>query len=282
MISSTPTSGSTLISSIIGDPYDVTINLILPENHQVSGTVNSQNLPPGLSLVYQDQNNILSISGTPNGVADIHIVTITVPIINNDTQVVTNEDLQFTIQIYVNNGIDNRAEILMADGTTKEVRYLKRGDWVAGNPQNTIQYRIARLIPLNYPSNFIDDFCRFGINSLAQDSPYKDLIIADMHPIIYGTERKRSVYFKDFTNVSHLVQVVARDILLIDQRGNYSTWNIQFETVGSFVANGMIIQSRHPRSIISPLPQYLYFDQTLYTPEIKNDFDPAYQYPLII
>ena len=61
----------------------------------------------------------------------------------------------------------------------------------------------------------------------------------------------------------------------------YNMWDLQFDTVGSYVANGVTVQSRHPRSYLTPMPKELYFDQNLYTDELKNDYDPAYEFPYV-
>ena len=62
-----------------------------------------------------------------------------------------------------------------------------------------------------------------------------------------------------------------------NQDNEYCIYDLQFENDSSYVANGIMVQSRCPRSEISPLPKELYFDQELYTDEIVWD---TYDHPL--
>jgi len=62
----------------------------------------------------------------------------------------------------------------------------------------------------------------------------------------------------------------------------YQLWDLQFETVGTYVANGVTIQSRNPRSNLTPLSKDLYFDQSLYDGDLIDDFDPANEFPLVL
>ena len=49
------------------------------------------------------------------------------------------------------------------------------------------------------------------------------------------------------------------------EAGKYTVYDLQFESEGSYVANGVTVQSRSPRSEITPLSRELYFNDELYT-----------------
>ena len=48
-------------------------------------------------------------------------------------------------------------------------------------------------------------------------------------------------------------------------------YDIQFENDGSYIANGVQLQSRCPRSQMTPLAKEDYFNQELYTEEVVWD-----------
>ena len=72
------------------------------------------------------------------------------------------------------------------------------------------------------------------------------------------------------------------DILTSDIDGNYYLYDLQFETLGYYYANNVLVQSRSPRSCNTPLMKELYFNQELYSDDRFNDFEPGYEHKLLI
>jgi hypothetical protein len=74
---------------------------------------------------------------------------------------------------------------------------------------------------------------------------------------------------------------VHSDLLPKEETDSYHLFDLQFDQIGSYVANGVTVQSRHPQSFITPLPKELYFDKNLFQNEKKDDNDPNYEFPLV-
>lgn len=172
--------------------------------------------------------------------------------------------------------------ILMSDGSTKMIQDIQRGDYVAGNSNNTISYRVSRVTIRNYEPDSKIDVCIFDQNSINSTSPSSSLTITPLHVIVDGNYRIFSRKLRNLPGVQMLSMVNIDTVIPIDDLGNFSLWNLQFDTVGFYVANGLTVQSRHPRLATDPLPQELYFDQSLYSDQPGKHDDPAYPIPLII
>jgi hypothetical protein len=108
--------------------------------------------------------------------------------------------------------------------------------------------------------------------------PNQKLIITANHALIWKESRRPAKCFINYPNVKRETSVVS-NILPIDEKSRYCVYDLQFETLGNFVANGIVVQSRSPRSNLTPLPQTLYFDQSLYRSETGID-DVEYEFPL--
>jgi len=176
--------------------------------------------------------------------------------------------------------------ILMANGQTKLIQHMKRGDVVSSDPFFTNSHVVAYVENTKYRSNAKVHMCEFYPNCLDQNIPSNTLLITSGHPIIHHatkTRRPASVLAKysnskihDAIQIGDIVEPIEND-----ENRPYQLWDLQFETIGSYVANGVTIQSRHPRSNLTPLPKELYFDQSLYTDKTVDDFDSEFEYPLI-
>lgn len=148
--------------------------------------------------------------------------------------------------------------ISMADGTAKQIKYIQRGDVVAPN------YTVARLCQERIDQQSYIDLVIMKKNCLGI-TPTQDLIITPNHPIFYRKARRPAMCFEwcpnvemiHSTNVEQLTHILGSD-------PDIYLYDLQFEHDGSYIANGVEIQSRSPNSCIGPLPKELYFDELLY------------------
>jgi hypothetical protein len=159
--------------------------------------------------------------------------------------------------------VDGQTNILMADGTTKIISDINRGDLVAGLPDKSIIHRVAR-INISRSNSKPSDLLRFDSGSLGKNIPETPLIMTKNHPIIYMNRRRPAKSFIKFPGVTS--ETYERS-----QFDQYNLYDLQFDHDGSYVGNGVTLQSRCPRSQITPLPKELYFDQSLYTDELAWD-----------
>uniref|UniRef100_A0A6C0BLG3 Hedgehog/Intein (Hint) domain-containing protein n=1 Tax=viral metagenome TaxID=1070528 RepID=A0A6C0BLG3_9ZZZZ len=151
-------------------------------------------------------------------------------------------------------------QILMDDGTTKPVELVKRGDWVAPHHQ------VARVCrePIDIHSQIslvVFEKGAFGTR------PDQRLVVTPNHPIVYHEARRPAKCFVHCPGVTGidqqpLTQVV--DLLGGDPEA-VALYDLQFDHEGSYVANGVEVQSRSPYSYYGPLPKDLYFDPELYS-----------------
>jgi hypothetical protein len=173
--------------------------------------------------------------------------------------------------------IASNTEILLANGTTKLIQDVVRGDLVAGDPSMKKSYKVANIPSTLYLDDVTMDLVIFKPNSLGINIPNKKLITTPGHPIIWNHSRRAARYFTNCDGV----KLVERS-LPVDECNERILWDIQFETIGTFVANGVTLQSRHPQSRFTPLPRELYFDDALYSTSLKDDNDPAFDHPLVL
>lgn len=246
-----------------------------------AGTINTASLNisiPGmfLSSTISPNSLIARLVGTPTQVNTYNFS------ISVDTQYGSLRFSPYTLTIDLV-CLASNTNILMADGTTKLIQDIHRGDIVAADPEISKTYTVSKLLPtqLNPLSNI--KIVKIGKNSIAQNIPNNDLLVTPGHPIILKKMRISSLLFSRLDSVSYYDKITAEEILPMfnNDGGYYYLWDIQFDTIGSYVANGITVQSRHPRSFITPLEREFYFDKTLYSPELKDDRDTAYEYPLV-
>lgn len=176
------------------------------------------------------------------------------------------------------------AEILMADGSTKLIQNIKRGDEVAADVDSNKTYIVSRILTDRIAPHIVTHVCELDTDIINKNSPNKKLLISPRHPIICH-ERKIRIFAGDLDNIK-ILSGKAENTLPPHLNAStgaldaYMLWDLQFDTIGSYVANGLCIQSRHPQSILTPLNKSMYFDAGLYTEERKGDDDPAYEYEL--
>jgi len=224
----------------------------------------------------------LSYTGTTPALNDPGTYTSTISVIPEGSGATQTYTLDITISPFC---IATNTTILMANGQTKLIQHIKRGDVVSSDPFFTNSHVVANVENTKYRSNAKVHICEFYPNCLDQNIPSDTLLITSGHPIIHHatkTRRPASVLAK-YSNSKIHDAIQIGDIvepLENDEDRPYQLWDLQFETVGSYVANGVTIQARHPRSNLTPLPKELYFNQSLYTDKIVDDFDSEFEYPL--
>jgi len=144
--------------------------------------------------------------------------------------------------------------ILLMDGSLKPIQDIQRGDIVAPG------HKVARLCETQVDNATIIDVIVFNTNSLGFGKPKKELTITYNHPLIYANARRPAWCFKDFIGVSRI------------KKNNITyLYDLQFDHDGSYIANGVEIQSSSPYSALNPLPKDLYFNQSLYSEEFVWD-----------
>lgn len=163
--------------------------------------------------------------------------------------------------------------ILMADGHCKPIQAIQRGDWVATDPDCLRVVQVSRLNRLPISSYYQPHLVRFAVGSLGPNVPNRELLITHDHPLLYQEARRPAKCFKKLTGVRSYDTVCAYKLLAEEDPDNtdLALYDLQFDRDGSYVANGVTVQSRCPRSQLTPLPRELYFDPSLYREEVTWD-----------
>ena len=157
-------------------------------------------------------------------------------------------------------------QILMDDGSVKSIQEIQRGDQVAADVTLTKKYKVARLLKQIVTGETQIDIVKFAPHSLDNHQPDRELIITGNHPLLYKDARRPAKCFVKVNGVEDCQKVAAK-MVLEEEDGVYVLYDLQFETEGSFVANGVVVQSRSPYSQLTPLSKDLYFDDQLYHEE---------------
>lgn len=177
------------------------------------------------------------------------------PVPGNETQ----ELVVFKISTLI--CVTGETQVLMIDGTYKPIKDIQRGDIVAPGHQ------VSRLCyeKIDYSSKI--DLMIFEKNCL-DNFPNERLIITPNHPIIYKNARRPAKCFKNCPGVTYIKQKPINQITeFVNQPNGLILYDLQFDYDGSYIANGVEVQSRSPHSYHGPLPKELYFDQSLYSPD---------------
>ena len=143
--------------------------------------------------------------------------------------------------------------ITMADGTTKPIQTIHRGDLISPNS------RVAKVCQLNLHPQSCISLMIFEERCLGFVPTHK-LVITPNHPIFYQEARRPAICFQHCPGVTYHQEVLLEQI----PESPKVLYDLQFEHDGSYIANGLEIQSRSPFSIHDPLPKELYYDPTLY------------------
>jgi alpha-tubulin suppressor-like RCC1 family protein len=196
--------------------------------------------------------------------------------------------------------VSRDTQILMDDGTYKAIQDIERGEMVAGDLSMTKLYRVSRVNRQRVHSSQRVDLVSFDKDCLGSDKPIQRLVITCNHALIYNGKRRPAKCFENLRGVTRKNERLSVDrmnrmnrmdrmdksdgesvFLIPEPDGGYILYDLQFETLGSYVANGVVVQSRSPRSRITPLPRSLYFNRSLYRPRMGTGMDDEkYEYPL--
>ncbi len=160
--------------------------------------------------------------------------------------------------------LSGSAEILLADGSKKQIQNIQRGDIIINNKQQN--FKVCKLCKETIIGQTYIDLMVFNPNSLGVGLPNQKLIMTPNHPIFYQGYRRPAQCFENFQGVQ-LVKKVIAESLLGSENGQSFLYDLQFEVDGSYIANGIEVQSRSPYSILDPLPIELYNDKSLYSNE---------------
>ena len=179
-------------------------------------------------------------------------------------------------------------EILMADNTWKAIQDIKRGESVASDPLISKTYKVSRINVITITDKTKADIVVFQPGSLGKNIPRRKLITSGDHTILLnGTKRPARRYQnlskvtrylggkiskKNYNNdtIYHLRDILPCQNGRLDQSDTpfdqfecdkFNLYDIQFDTKGTYVAEGVVVKSRCPKSIYTPLPKDLYFDQ---------------------
>jgi len=247
--------------------------------------IQMSNVPAGITIQHAvgtgaDQSNtLIYATGIPTTqTSTSSILSITEPNIGTGSGSLSIASFGFQVNLSC---VAAGTLILMANGLCKPIESIRRGDIVAGNPENALMHKVSRVIRTSHVSNTVGSFIKFGTNSLLNNIPFEPLIVTNLHPIIFDNSRRHAKYFGKVSGVTNYHEIRMDQIMIADDDQTIYLYDLQFDTIGSFVANGVTLQSRHPRSFITPLPKKDYFDEKLYSDNLANDNDLAFDFPLI-
>jgi len=160
---------------------------------------------------------------------------------------------------------DGHTLIKMYNGQYKKIEEIERGDLVYQAPGKC--GKVAQLCQVDSSQYTELEMIEIPVNGLGNGCPSQELLITGNHPIFWHGKRRPARSFIKFSGVK---QHFIGDVEII-KKCYPILYDLQFETDGSYWANGIEVQSCSPRSFTHPLPKELYFDQSLYTDELVWD-----------
>lgn len=171
--------------------------------------------------------------------------------------------------------------ILLSDGQLKPIEQIVRGDTVVGYEGKN--FKVADVNRQFISKNATIDLVEFLPNSLGHECPSRNLYITPNHPIFYKNTRKPAKSFRHLPNVIEHTNVKPASIIqpeYADENGPvYYLYDLQFDSDGSYIAEGVLVQSRSPWSNITPLAKDKYYDQSRYKEETHWD---GFNHPLTL
>jgi hypothetical protein len=164
--------------------------------------------------------------------------------------------------------------------TLKPIQSIVRGDrvLVSRKPKtDTVQevewsvMKVSRLLVQSIRPDQLISIVLLKKKCLGDNRPIIDTYITENHPILYKHKRVPARYFNEMSGVVFYQNVRAGDYLPIDEDQMIRLYDLQFDDDEFYQINNLVIQSRSPRSIHSPLPKEGYYDYELYTDEVVWD-----------
>jgi len=165
--------------------------------------------------------------------------------------------------------------ITMSDGSLKEIKDIQRGDITSTG------YTVAKLRKEPHHHSGKGDLITFDPGCLGNNLPFQKIIVTPAHPFFYKGSRRPASCFTNLPGVTLHKNVTFREFFQTTDQTVY-LYDLQFDCDGSYLANGVEVQSRSPNSHRTPLEKDLYFDATLYNDTRVSDFETTHQFPLLI
>lgn len=173
--------------------------------------------------------------------------------------------------------VSPQTQILMHNGTTKEIHRIERGDLVAGSYDLKIVHQVAEINRGYFDNQAKLEICEIKKNALSLNRPNQNLLIMSHHPVIHENARRPVKCLRYLPLIQNLNHLSIDQYLTPNNENKYILYDLQFDHEGSYIANGLLIQSRSPYSNITPLAKHLYFNQKNYREERYTD---GYNQPL--
>lgn len=155
--------------------------------------------------------------------------------------------------------------VLLSNGMYKEIQDIKRGEYVAGDLERRTHFRVSRVNILHCGDNTKTDMVEFAPHSLGHRVPMRKLTMTGFHPVVYNGARREAKCFRQLDGVKCHNDARVVDVMGRNRQGQVAVYDLQFDVDGHYVAEHVVVQSRSPNYIHTPLPRELYFDQSLYS-----------------
>lgn len=207
---------------------------------------------PATNLVVNDANSITVTA--PANVAGFAQVIVTYPVLPESSAFFE----------YIVPCVAPRTKVLMATGHYKEIQDIVRGEFVAGDAQCKTRYQVSRVNVLPFTAGDECQVVEFSAGSLGANSPFESLCVTGFHPVIYKGRRREASCFRNMPGVICSHQRLL-DAMGTARNGTMNVYDLQFDVDAQYVANGVVIQSRSPHYVHTPLPKALHFRQSLYS-----------------
>jgi hypothetical protein len=169
--------------------------------------------------------------------------------------------------------------ILLANGRWKKVQDLIRGELIAGKDGSALP--LCRLIVKDI-SNSNVDFIVIPKDAIAPGMPMNGLYCCKHHYFLYGDKLYAAESFLSFPGVRR-IRGYAKEVLgkELPKLSKLRMYDLQFETEGFYIGEGLLCPSRSPYDADDPLPRELFFDQSLFRLNIpKSQLDHLMGYPV--
>jgi hypothetical protein len=158
-------------------------------------------------------------------------------------------------------------QILMSDGHFQSIETIQRGQKVIGYENH--EYTVALVNRQIVAKKQRIDLIEIQPSAIEPNLPHKKLVITPNHPIFYRGARRPAKCFKYLSNVIEHKSIPPETVLqpepLVHDHEHYILYDLQFEVDGSYIAEGVTIQSRSPWSDLTPLERHMYFHPETYS-----------------
>jgi hypothetical protein len=132
------------------------------------------------------------------------------------------------------------SKILMSDGTYKPIKDIKRNDVVVQD----INLHTTAIVSNVYKSQILGEMVKIPAGLIGNK---EDIICTKLHPIWIGN--KMRIYAQDLKGVELI-------------NGLCELYNLQFDEEGTFIVDGIKVDSLSPYHKYNPLPKELFIDQS--------------------